>query len=142
LDALWINHPNRSADSAYKPLQLAVAARCGLTTAATVITNSPDAVRRCAIASPTGVVRKSLGPNSVTEGNALTVAFTHRLTPADLADLSGVDATATQVQHWVNKIYEALTASAIPTSSPSMWSPTWSSWPGSGWPVSATSPPW
>jgi ATP-grasp ribosomal peptide maturase len=107
LDVLWINHPNRCADSAYKPLQLAIATRCGLTTATTTITNSPDTVRRFATASPTGVVRKSLGPNSVTEGDTLIVAFTHRLTSTDLADLAGVDATATQVQHWVNKIYEA-----------------------------------
>jgi hypothetical protein len=49
LDVLWVNHPNRSADSAYKPLQLA----------------------------------------------------------ATLADLSGVDATATQLQHWVSKVHEA-----------------------------------
>lgn len=107
LDVLWVNHPNRSADSVYKPFQLAVAARCGLTTAATVITNSPDAVRRFATGSPTGAVRKSLGPNTVTEGSKLTVAFTHRLTSTDLVDLSGVDATATQAQHWVNKIHEA-----------------------------------
>lgn len=107
LDVLWVNHPNRSADAAYKPLQLAIAARCGLTIAATVITNSADAVRRFAATSPTGVVRKSLGPNSVTEGGALTVAFTHRLEPSDLADLSGIDATATQVQQWVTKSYDA-----------------------------------
>jgi ATP-grasp ribosomal peptide maturase len=107
LDVLWVNHPNRSADSVYKPLQLAVAAQCGLATAATVITNSPEAVRRFTTASPTGVVRKSLGPNTVTEGGSLTVAFTHRLTVTDLADLSGVNATATQVQHWVDKTHEA-----------------------------------
>ncbi len=107
LDALWVNHPNRSADAAYKPRQLAAAARCGLTTVPTVITNSPDAVRRLAAGSPAGVVRKSIGPNTVTEGGQLTVAFTHRLTAADLADLSGVDATATQAQHWVNKTHEA-----------------------------------
>jgi ATP-grasp ribosomal peptide maturase len=107
LDALWVNHPNRSADAVYKPRQLAIAARCGLTTVPTVITNSPDAVRRLAAGSPAGVVRKSLGPNTVTEGGQLTVAFTHRLTAADLADLSGVDATATQAQHWVNKTHEA-----------------------------------
>jgi hypothetical protein len=104
---VWVNHPNRSADSVYKPLQLATAARCGLTTVPTVITNSPDAVRRLAAGSPAGVVRKSLGPNTVTEGGRLTVAFTHRLTAADLAGLSGVDATATQAQHWVNKTHEA-----------------------------------
>lgn len=107
LDVLWVNHPNRSADSAYKPVQLAVATRCGLATAATVITNSPEAVRRFAAASPTDVVRKSLGPNTVTEGDTVTVAFTHRLTSADLADLSGVDATATQLQRWVRKVHEA-----------------------------------
>lgn len=107
LDVLWVNHPNRSADSVYKPLQLAVATRCGLTTVATVITNSPEVVRRFATASPTGVVRKSLGPNTVTEGGRLTVAFTHRLTATDLVDLSGVDATAAQVQQWVNKVHEA-----------------------------------
>ncbi len=107
LHALWVNHPNRAADAAYKPLQLATAARCGLATAPTVITNSPDAVRRLAADSPAGLVRKSLGPTTVTEGGRLTVAFTHHLTAADLTDLSGVDATATQVQHWVNKTYEA-----------------------------------
>ena len=73
----------------------------------TVITNSPNAVRRLAASSPVGMVRKSLGPNTVTEGGQITVAFTHHLTAADLTDVSGVDATATQVQHWVNKTHEA-----------------------------------
>lgn len=107
LDVLWVNHPNRAADAVYKPLQLATAARCGLTTVPTVITNSPDSVRRLAADSPTGVVRKSLGPNVVTEGGTLTVAYTHRLTDDDLAGLVGADATATQVQQWVDKIHEA-----------------------------------
>jgi ATP-grasp ribosomal peptide maturase len=107
LDALWVNHPNRAADSAYKPLQLVNATRSGLSTAATAITNSADAVRRLAAESRNGVVRKSLGPNTVTEGGQLKVTFTHRLTSNDLADLSGVGATATQVQHWVNKSHEA-----------------------------------
>jgi ATP-grasp ribosomal peptide maturase len=106
LNVLWVNHPNRAADAIYKPLQLATAARCGLATAPTVITNNLDAVRRLAAESPAGVVRKSLGPNTVTEGGQLTVAFTHRLTTADLADLSGVNATATQAQHWVSKTHE------------------------------------
>lgn len=107
LDVLWVNHPNRSADAIYKPLQLASAARCGLTIVPTVVTNSADAVRRLVADSPHGVVRKSLGPSTVTEGGKLTVAFTHRLSTADLADLTGVDATATQAQQWVDKIHEA-----------------------------------
>jgi hypothetical protein len=56
---------------------------------------------------PAGVVRKSLGPNTVTEGGQLTVAYTHRLTAEDLADLANADATATQAQQWVNKTHEA-----------------------------------
>jgi ATP-grasp ribosomal peptide maturase len=107
LDVGWVNHPNRSADAIYKPLQLATAARCGLTIVPTVVTNSAEAVRRLVADSPHGVVRKSLGPSTVTEGGTLTVAFTHRLSTADLADLTGVDATATQAQHWVDKIHEA-----------------------------------
>lgn len=107
LNVRWVNHPNRSADHAYKPLQLATAARCGFTTVPTAITNSPQVVRRFAEDSPTGVVRKSLGPNVVTEGGKLTVAYTHRLTEEDLTDLVGADATATQVQQWVDKIHEA-----------------------------------
>lgn len=107
LDVLWVNHPNRAADAVYKPLQLATAARCGLTTAPTVITNSSDAIRRLAASSPAGVVRKSLGPNIVTEGGKLTVAYTHRLTDDDLADLAGAEVTATQAQQWVDKIHEA-----------------------------------
>jgi ATP-grasp ribosomal peptide maturase len=107
LDVLWVNHPNRAADASYKPLQLATAARCGLTIVPTVITNSPEAVRRLAAESPAGVVCKSLGPNTVTEGGQLTVAYTHRLTAEDLADLAGAEATATQAQQWVNKTHEA-----------------------------------
>lgn len=107
LDLLWVNNPNRAADAVYKPLQLATATRCGLTTVPTVITNNPDAVRRLAADSPAGLVRKSLGPNVVTEGGKLTVAYTHRLTEADLTDLVGADVTATQAQQWVDKTHEA-----------------------------------
>ncbi|MGH3621330.1 MAG: MvdC/MvdD family ATP grasp protein, partial [Sciscionella sp.] len=45
LPVLWINHPSRLADSAYKPFQLAVAARCGLNVADTLITNSKASVQ-------------------------------------------------------------------------------------------------
>ena len=107
LDTRWVNHPSRSADSSYKPVQLATAARCGLTTATTVITNSPEAVRRLAKDCPGGIVQKSLGPNTITEGNRIDVAFTRRLERADLEDLSAVELTATQVQAWIDKKCEA-----------------------------------
>ncbi|MEV6875354.1 hypothetical protein [Amycolatopsis sp. NPDC051128] len=43
---LWVNHPARLADAAYKPVQLATAARCGLNVPETAITNDPDVVRQ------------------------------------------------------------------------------------------------
>lgn len=106
---IWANNPNRAADSVYKPLQLATAAACGLWVPPTLVTNSPDAVRRFAgrYASVGGVVQKSFGPNTITEGGQTKVAFTRRLDVAALADLRGVDATATQVQRWVDKRTEA-----------------------------------
>lgn len=43
LPVLWVNHPGRSADAVYKPLQLAVAAECGLRVPRTMISNSAAA---------------------------------------------------------------------------------------------------
>ncbi|GDY29858.1 hypothetical protein GTS_14910 [Gandjariella thermophila] len=45
LPVLWINHPARLADAAYKPAQLALAARHGLTVSDTLISNDPASVR-------------------------------------------------------------------------------------------------
>ncbi len=104
---VWVNHPNRAADAMYKPLQLFTAAVCGLRVLPTLVTNSATAVRRFAAARTGGVIQKSFGPNTVTEGGRLKVAYTRRLDDAALADLRGVDATATQVQEWMDKACEA-----------------------------------
>lgn len=107
LDALWVNFPNRACDAMYKPVQLATAARCGLGVARTLVTNDAAAVRRCAEGSPHGLVHKTFGANTVTENGVLKVAFTRRLTTADLADLDGVEHTAHQFQDWLaGKAYE------------------------------------
>ncbi len=107
LPVLWVNHPNRSADAMYKPLQLATAAECGFEVPPTLVTNQAPAVARFAGNAPHGVVGKTFGPNSVTEGGVLKVAYTHRLDADDLGDLRGVDVTAHQIQHWVDKDHEA-----------------------------------
>ncbi|HEY1573687.1 MAG TPA: ATP-grasp ribosomal peptide maturase [Pseudonocardiaceae bacterium] len=107
-NVLWVNNPNRAADAVFKPLQLATAAACGLTVPPTLVTNAPGAVRRFADEhADAGVVCKSFGSNVVTEGGQLKVAYTHRLTAEDLADLRSVATTATQVQRWVKKTCEA-----------------------------------
>jgi ATP-grasp ribosomal peptide maturase len=106
-DVRWVNHPNRAADAMYKPLQLTIAAACGLHVVPTLVTNSPDALRRFAAAVPGEVVHKSFGPNTITEGGQLKVAHTRRLHPADLDDLRGVASTAVQAQAWVDKLADA-----------------------------------
>jgi len=105
LPALWVNHPARQADAAVKPVQLAVAARCGLSLADTLITNSEAGVRRFAAGRHT--VAKALAAPAVVESGARCTAFTHVLGDEDLADLRGVGVTAHQFQEWVPKLYEA-----------------------------------
>jgi glutathione synthase/RimK-type ligase-like ATP-grasp enzyme len=53
------------------------------------------------------VVHKSFGPNSITEGGQLKVAYTRRFAAADTDDLRGVGSTALQAQAWVDKGSEA-----------------------------------
>lgn len=107
LPALSVNHPNRSADAMYKPLQLVTAARCGLDVPATLIANDQTAALRFSRTTSGGVVHKTLGSNSFVENSKLRVAYTHRLSREDLADLRGVDVTAHQIQQWVEKRHEA-----------------------------------
>ncbi|WP_264081648.1 ATP-grasp ribosomal peptide maturase [Gandjariella thermophila] len=106
MPVLWVNHPNRAADAIFKPLQLATAHSCGLNVQPTLVTNSPEALVRFA-ADQGDVVCKSFGPNTITEGGELKVAFTHCLRSADLPGMSGAASTATQVQRWVDKTHEA-----------------------------------
>ncbi|MEV4872454.1 ATP-grasp ribosomal peptide maturase [Streptomyces syringium] len=43
--ALWVNHPLRNAAADYKPAQLAIAHKLGLTVPPTLVTNDPDEAR-------------------------------------------------------------------------------------------------
>jgi ATP-grasp ribosomal peptide maturase len=105
LPALWVNHPARLADSAYKPYQLAVAARHGLQVPATLITNCSESVEE--FASEGKIVNKMLGAISIVEGGVRKFAHTRVIEDADLADLRGVDVTMHQFQRWVSKAHEA-----------------------------------
>lgn len=105
LPVLWVNHPARNADAAYKPLQLATAARAGLTVPATLITNDPHAVREFAAAGPT--ITKLLGSSSIVEEGMRKIGFTRLLADEDLADLCGIELTAHLFQRWVPKAHEA-----------------------------------
>ena len=108
LPVLWVNHPNRVADAMFKPLQLATAATCGLNIQPTLVTNSPAAAFRFTrVHGVDDTICKSFGPNTITEGGKLKIAYTRRLCVHDLGELVGVASTATQLQRWVDKTHEA-----------------------------------
>jgi ATP-grasp ribosomal peptide maturase len=105
LPVLWVNHPARLADAAYKPVQLVTAHRCGLLVPDTLITQDPHAVR--GFADEGATVTKILGSNTILEEGVRKVAFTRLLGDTDLADLRGIDTTTHLFQRWVPKAYEA-----------------------------------
>lgn len=85
--------------------QLAVAARCGLQVADTLITNCPESVSQFAGEGRT--VNKMLGAVSIVEGRVRKFAHTRAMDAADLTDLRGVEVTAHQFQRWIPKVHEA-----------------------------------
>uniref|UniRef100_UPI003F496EAD MvdC/MvdD family ATP grasp protein n=1 Tax=Amycolatopsis sp. CA-096443 TaxID=3239919 RepID=UPI003F496EAD len=99
---LWANRPDLAARAAYRPVQYAAAARCGLTVPPTLVTNDPDAMIRFA-RSADRVVQKPLGTNLIWEDAVYKMGHTHPVTADDLADLRGFDVTAHHAQHWAPK---------------------------------------
>ncbi len=100
----YLNHPSRAADAAFKPRQLADLRQCGLTIPSTLVTNSPDAVRRFAIEYGT-LVCKSIAASVLHTGDTAHVMYTRRLAAADLDDLDGIDYAAHLFQQWVESEY-------------------------------------
>ncbi len=105
LPALWVNHPARLADAAYKPVQLTTAYRCGLTVPDTLITNEAKSVE--AFSAEGKTVTKVLGANSIIEEGVHKVSYTWLLGDGDLTDLRGVEQTTHLFQRWVSKAYDA-----------------------------------
>lgn len=105
LPVLWVNHPSRLADAAYKPHQLAMAARSGLRVADTLITNESNSVPQFAAEGRT--VTKLLGASSITEDGVRKGCHTRLVDDSDLADLRGIELTAHLFQRWAPKAHEA-----------------------------------
>jgi glutathione synthase/RimK-type ligase-like ATP-grasp enzyme len=103
---LWVNRPDLAATAVYRPLQWAVAARCGMTVPRSLVTNDPEAVQRFAGESRNGVVLKPLSANLIYEDDTYKMGWTRKLSTDDLSDLRGIDVTAHLVQDWVEKTWE------------------------------------
>ena len=103
MPALWVNHPSRLADAAYKPVQLIRAHETGLSVPETTITNEADTARSFAEQGRT--ITKLMGSNTISEDGTRKLTWTRVVGPDD--DLGGVEITAHMVQRWVPKAYEA-----------------------------------
>ncbi|MGH3711255.1 MAG: MvdC/MvdD family ATP grasp protein [Pseudonocardiaceae bacterium] len=101
LDTLWVNYPSREAD-ALKPRQLDVARRCGLQVPRSLVTNTAVGVRGFAAVVGGPLAGKNLSAASLVESGHLQTAYTRRLGPAELADLSGVETTAHLFQEFID----------------------------------------
>jgi glutathione synthase/RimK-type ligase-like ATP-grasp enzyme len=106
LDALWINHPARVAIAEYKPVQLHIATRCGLSVPRTLVTNDKETVIDFAEAVDGPVVCKMLSSLVLSEQGVPHMTYT---TPIDARtiDSAALATTAHLIQEWVPKKYEA-----------------------------------
>jgi ATP-grasp ribosomal peptide maturase len=101
LPVRWCNHPAASADCAYKPRQIADFRACGLTVPNTLVTNSPEALRRFS-AGHERIVCKPIATGVIQTGDGPRAVYTRLLSDEDLADLSGVEYTAHLFQEYVS----------------------------------------
>lgn len=103
LDCRWINSPMSVAAAEFKPRQVVVAQRCGLSVPETLITNC---------AEDTGpfvggeIVTKPLARPAL-DGEEFRLLYTHRLDDGDLSDFRGIGATGHLFQRWVAKKWDA-----------------------------------
>jgi ATP-grasp ribosomal peptide maturase len=99
----WLNHPAAISRAEYKPVQLHLAAACGLSTPTTLITNDPATAR--AFARDVGqVVYKPLAGAGIAEDDTYKSLFTTLVDPEQIDD--SVSATAHLFQQALSKAYE------------------------------------
>ncbi|WP_346011958.1 ATP-grasp ribosomal peptide maturase [Streptomyces sp. SID3343] len=112
LPCRWLPPPGRAADAEYKPLQLRVAAECGLTVPRTLITNDRSAARAFAAEVDGPLLYKPFAPvRGVVDGGSVAV-YASIVDPAWLGD-PAITTTAHLFQPAVSKAYECrLTAVA------------------------------
>ncbi|MGH3707886.1 MAG: ATP-grasp ribosomal peptide maturase [Pseudonocardiaceae bacterium] len=99
----WLNHPANIGRAGYKPLQLDIATRSGLTVPPTLVTNDPVAMRDF-VAEVGSVVVKPLG-SGIVDDDQIRVVYT---TPVPEADVGhpAVALTAHLFQARICKQYE------------------------------------
>ncbi|MGH3935844.1 MAG: ATP-grasp ribosomal peptide maturase [Pseudonocardiaceae bacterium] len=105
LPVRWVSHPSRIADAEFKPLQLQLAAECGLRVPRTLITNDAVHVQEFAEQLSGPMIYKPLSAPSVRTGGELRLIYA---TQVDISSLQEGDIrlTAHLFQEWVSKEYD------------------------------------
>jgi ATP-grasp ribosomal peptide maturase len=112
LDVLWVNDPIKTAAAEYKPLQLHIGARCGLTVPRSLLSNAHTDVAHFAKTIGGPIVCKPLSSLVFTEdGHQMTKQYTTIIGP-DAVDETAFAATAHLVQEYIDKAYEARVTAA------------------------------
>ncbi len=84
--AKWVNHPHLISAADRKPVNLPLAASCGLAVADTLITSDPEAARAFCSDHPGEVVYKSLRGGPRTEAGQAVALYTTEVTADDITD--------------------------------------------------------
>lgn len=90
LDAVWVNHPEKLASADYKPLQLAVAKKCGLTVPRSLLTNDAQAAKNFYDACDGKVIYKPLSSSFVEIEEGTRILYTSRVAASDLEDKASI----------------------------------------------------
>lgn len=105
LPVRWVSHPSRVADAEFKPLQLHLAAACGLRVPCTLITNDAARARSFAEQLSGPMIYKPLSAPSVTTGGELRLIYATKVANSSL-DGDDIGLTAHLFQEWVPKEYD------------------------------------
>jgi ATP-grasp ribosomal peptide maturase len=104
--ARWVNRPERNAAAEYKPQQLHIAAKVGLTVPPTYIGNDRESALKFAAAFGPDLICKTFQPRLVVEHGVSKTTWTTAITADQLADDSFA-VTANLIQQRVEKAFEA-----------------------------------
>ncbi len=105
LPARWVSHPSRVADAEFKPLQLQVAAACGLRVPRTLLTNDAARARELAEQLPGSMIYKPLSAPSVRIGGELRLIYATQVDASSFNE-EDIGLTAHLFQEWIPKKYD------------------------------------
>lgn len=105
LPVRWVSHPSRIADAEFKPLQLQIAAKCGLRVPRTLLTNDAAQAREFAEQLAGPMIYKPLSAPSVRVGGELRLIYATQVDRNSL-DQEDVRSTAHLFQEWIPKRYD------------------------------------